>query len=87
MLSLDSGLFLGQVLSWLPIWVTPLWVLSLGIVLGALILAAIFAVFVALSFYSRGQIGRQLQGRHHSLAHRRRPDFACSLLQLCPPAT
>ncbi len=56
MLSLDSGLFLGQVLSWLPIWVTPLWVLSLGIVLGALILAAMFAVFAALSFTPMGKL-------------------------------
>jgi len=54
--ALGSGALLGQVLSWLPIWLTPIWVLSLGLVLGAIVLAIVLAVFAGLSLTPLGKI-------------------------------
>lgn len=40
---------LGQVMQWLPVWVTPIWVISLGILLGLLVSVAVFGLLALLS--------------------------------------
>jgi len=55
--ALVSGLFIGQLSSWLPVWATPIWVLSIGLVLGAIVSAAILAVFSVLSLTPLGKLG------------------------------
>ncbi len=47
---LPGGLLIGQVMTWLPVWLTPIWVLSVGLVLGALITLVMYGVLALLSF-------------------------------------
>ena len=47
---LDQGLVLGQVLKWLPTWLTPLWLIGVGLGIGALISAVVFGSLALLSF-------------------------------------
>jgi hypothetical protein len=47
---LPGGLLLGQVMTWLPVWLTPIWLLSMGLVLGVLALLAVYGVLALLSF-------------------------------------
>lgn len=54
--ALSSGAFLGQVSTWLPVWLTPIWVLSLGLVLGAIAAGVVLAVFAILSFTPLGKL-------------------------------
>lgn len=46
----DSGLMLGQIMQWLPSWVTPIWLIAVGLVLGALVFAAVFGTLAVLSY-------------------------------------
>lgn len=54
-LALSSPL-LGQMATWLPIWLTPIWVLSIGLILGAVVLVATLAVMAGLSFTPLGNL-------------------------------
>jgi len=48
--SLHSGLIIGQVSQWLPVWLTPIWVLSLALVFGLLAAVVVYGVLSLLSF-------------------------------------
>lgn len=50
MTAMASGLLVGQVMKWVPIWLTPIWVLSVGVLLGALAAVAVFGLLALLSF-------------------------------------
>lgn len=54
-LALASPL-LGQIATWLPVWLTPLWVLSIGLLVGAVALAVILALLAGLSFTPLGKL-------------------------------
>ncbi len=41
---------LGQVMTWLPVWLTPIWVLSIGLMLGLALCIAVYSVLAVLSF-------------------------------------
>jgi len=41
---------LGQVMKWMPIWLTPIWVISAGLILGAALSAVLFGVLALLSW-------------------------------------
>ncbi len=47
---LAGGLVLGQVMTWLPVWLTPIWLLSMGLVLGVVVLIAVYGLLALLSF-------------------------------------
>jgi len=53
---LGHSALIGQISSWMPVWLTPIWVLSLGIVLGAVATAIFLAIFAVLSFTPLGKI-------------------------------
>ncbi len=44
-----AALPLGDVMEWLPVFITPIWILSLGLVIGAVATAIYFGVLAALS--------------------------------------
>ncbi len=46
----DSSLVLGQVMQWLPAWVTPIWLIAVGLALGAIGAIAVYGVLALLSF-------------------------------------
>ncbi|MEM1067561.1 MAG: ABC transporter permease [Planctomycetota bacterium] len=47
---MSEGLLVGQVMQWLPAWVTPIWLIAVGLVLGALACITVYAVLSVLSF-------------------------------------
>ncbi len=47
---LQDGLLLGQVLKWVPTWLTPIWVFSVGIAAGAVIAAFFYAILALMSY-------------------------------------
>lgn len=51
-----SGALLGQVTTWMPVWLTPIWVLSIGLLLGALALVIVLGVLAGLSFTPLGRL-------------------------------
>lgn len=48
--TMPSGLVVGQVMRWLPVWLTPIWVLSLGLLLGAIISLVVYGLLALLSY-------------------------------------
>lgn len=47
---IQPGLIVGQVMKWLPSWLTPLWVIAIGLSLGALVSLAVYGVLAILSY-------------------------------------
>jgi len=45
-----SGMLLGQVMQWLPAWLTPIWLIAVGLALGAIACLAVYGVLAVLSF-------------------------------------
>ena len=45
-----NGMVLGQIMQWLPAWVTPIWLIAVGLVLGAIAFVAIFGTLGVLSY-------------------------------------
>lgn len=49
-LDLSQALVLGQVMKWMPTWLTPIWVLGLAIIAGVVAAIAVYGVLAVLSF-------------------------------------
>ena len=47
---IHPGMIVGQVLKWLPVWLTPIWVIAVGLGIGALACIAVYGVLALLSF-------------------------------------
>ncbi len=47
---IHPGLIVGQVMKWLPSWLTPIWVIAVGLALGALVSLGVYALLAVLSF-------------------------------------
>ncbi|MCG8651116.1 MAG: ABC transporter permease [Pirellulales bacterium] len=47
---IQSGLMVGQIMKWAPVWLTPIWLMAVGLGFGALLTLLVYGVLALLSY-------------------------------------
>ncbi len=47
---IHPGMIVGQVMKWLPVWLTPIWLIAMGLGIGALLSLAVYSILALLSY-------------------------------------